>query len=203
MSNSPIDQSTIPPNITMRLPYIPNPPTPTTPSEAEIIAQTVARRGSEGLIPLDLTLLHSPPITAGWNSFLGAIRTQTSLPADIRELAICRVAVLNQAYFEWTQHSPLALAAGITRVGLRAVLDGTRGDLSERQMAVVEFATESVRETRVGEGVFGRLREHFCDREVVEVVATVAAYCCVSKFLVALDVAEGNRVRVEDYPLPE
>ncbi|KAI5840747.1 carboxymuconolactone decarboxylase [Morchella snyderi] len=187
----------------MRLPYIPNPPAPTTPTEAEIISQTLARRGAEGLIPLDLTLLYSPPITAGWNSFLGAIRTQTSLPADIRELAICRVAVLHQAHFEWTQHAPLALAAGITRVGLRAVLDGTRGDLSERQTAVVDFATESVRETRVGEGVFGRLREHFSDREVVEVVATVAAYCCVSKFLVALDVAEGNGVRVEDYPLPE
>ena len=41
--------------------------------------------------------------------------------------------------------------------------------------------------------VFIKLREHFSEREIVEITATVAAYNCVSRFLVALDVGETNK----------
>ncbi len=103
----------------MRLPYAPLTP-PTEPSAsttqatsaAAAYAQLSARRSPNGLQPLDLTLLHSPPVAAGWSSFLGAIRTQTSLPADIRELCICRVAVLNGAAYEWEHHAPILKAEG-------------------------------------------------------------------------------------------
>jgi len=44
----------------------------------------------------------------------------------------------------------------------------------------------------VDEGVFRRLRGLFSEQEVVEITATVAAYNCVSRFLVALDVGESN-----------
>lgn len=186
----------------MRLPYVPNPPIPANAEEAAIIERTLERRGDGGLIPLDLALLHSPSITDGWNSFLGAIRTQTSISADLRELAICRVAVLNRAHFEWTQHSPLALAAGISREGLKAIRDGTPSDLNEKQVAVLEFTTASTKDGRVTDLVFEGLKKHFNDKEIVEIVATVAAYNCVSRFLVALDIAEGNDVDVADYPMP-
>lgn len=186
----------------MRLSYVPNPPAPATAEEASIIDRTLQRRGADGLIPLDLALLHSPAITDGWNSFLGAIRTKTSIPADLRELAICRVAVLNRAHFEWTQHSPLALEAGISREGLKTIRDGTPGDLNERQIAVMDFTTASTKDGRVDDVVFGKLREYFSEKEIVEIVATVAAYNCVSRFLVALDVAEGNGVEVKDYGIP-
>jgi phosphoribosyl-AMP cyclohydrolase len=45
------------------------------------------------------------------NSFLGALRTKTSLSTAVRETAICRVAVLNKAWYEWESHSPI-LATG-------------------------------------------------------------------------------------------
>jgi alkylhydroperoxidase family enzyme len=41
------------------------------------------------------------------NSFLGAIRTGTTLSTAVRETAICRVAVLNKAWYEWESHSPI------------------------------------------------------------------------------------------------
>lgn len=185
----------------MRLPYVSNPPIPTNAEEAVIINKTLERRGDEGLIPLDLALLHSPAVTDGWNSFMGAIRTKTSISADLRELAICRVAVLNCAYFEWIQHYPLALEAGISSEGLKTIRDGTLGDLNEQQIAVLNFATASTKDERVADVVFDQLKKHFSNKEIVEIVATVAAYNCVSRFLVALDVAEGNGVNVADYPI--
>lgn len=46
------------------------------------------RRGERGITPLDAALLHVPPIAAGWNSLLGAVRTEGMLPGDVRELMV-------------------------------------------------------------------------------------------------------------------
>ncbi|KAI4927282.1 hypothetical protein J4E86_011790, partial [Alternaria arbusti] len=81
----------------MRLPYVPDPPNFTSEEDKAVEQRVRQRRGEKGLIALDRTLLHAPPVADGWNSFLGSIRTKTSLPTSIRETAICRVAVLNKA----------------------------------------------------------------------------------------------------------
>ena len=59
-----------------------------------------ARRGGH-LLNLDRMLLHSPELTRGWNSYLGAVRTRLSVSPRLREIAICTVAVLNQAEYEF------------------------------------------------------------------------------------------------------
>ena len=61
--------------------------------------QAIRKRRGGGLLNLDRLLLYSPPVAAGWNQLLGAVRTQLSLPARWRELAICAVAVLNDRLF--------------------------------------------------------------------------------------------------------
>jgi hypothetical protein len=50
---------------TMRLDYVPNPPTDLAPEDQEVLERVKARRGAMGLIPLDLTLLHAPKIADG------------------------------------------------------------------------------------------------------------------------------------------
>jgi len=187
----------------MRLPYVDptDPNTFTTPEEAAIVARVRARRAPRPLQALDLTLLHSPSVADGWNSFLGAIRTKTSLSDDVREIAICRVAVINQAWYEWTHHAPLAKAGGVSDEGLKilelANLGGKSGSdvLSEKQWAVVDYTDAMTRDVTVKEEVFEKLKKHFSEQEVVEITATVAAYNCVSRFLVALDVGEKNGVK--------
>ncbi|KAI1199462.1 AhpD-like protein [Nemania serpens] len=195
----------------MRLPYVPDPPPTPTPSDAAIVSRITARRAPRPLQPLDLALLHSPEIADGWNSFLGAVRTRSSLPASLRELAICRVAVCNRAWYEWAHHAPLASAAGlgpaalgiVKAADLDAVAEGDReaaraDGLGEREWAVLRYADEMTRNVSVGDETFGALKAVCGDREVVEVTATVAAYNCVSRFLVALDVGEKNGTGPDD-----
>ncbi|KAH8818464.1 AhpD-like protein [Hyaloscypha sp. PMI_1271] len=187
----------------MRLPYIDaaDPEAFTTPEDHAIVARVRARRAPRPLQPLDLTLLHSPAVADGWNSFLGAIRTKTSLPDDVREVAICRVAVINQAWYEWAHHAPLAKAGGVSDEGMVLLeqpdLGGKNGSevLSKKLWAVVDYTDAMTRDVAVKDNVFEKLREHFSEQEVVEVTATVAAYNCVSRFLVALDVGEKNAWR--------
>jgi hypothetical protein len=52
----------------MHLPYIPNPPAFTDEADKAVVERIKARRGEKGLIALDRTLLHSPPVADGWYS---------------------------------------------------------------------------------------------------------------------------------------
>lgn len=167
----------------MRLPYVPNPPPTTTEAEAAIVSRIEARRAPRPLQALDLTLLHSPPVADGWNSFLGAIRTETSLSEDVREIAICRVAVLNGALYEWEHHAPLARKGGVSGDGIKLLGieerigmlgESNPGGLTGKQWAVVRYTDAMTRDVKVSEEVFEELRKHFSDKEVVEITAAVS-----------------------------
>ncbi|KAH0442766.1 4-carboxymuconolactone decarboxylase family protein [Colletotrichum kahawae] len=193
----------------MRLPYVPNPPPTTTPEDAAIVSRIEARRAPRPLQALDLTLLHAPPVADGWNSFLGAVRTQTTIGADVRELAISRVAVVNKAWYEWGHHAPLAVKAGVPADGMDAIkteapleLSARPEVLTEKQWAVLVYADEMTRNVRVKDETFAVLKGLFNEREVVEITTTVACYNCVSRFLVALDVGERNSTGPDDVELP-
>ena len=49
----------------MRLPYTDNPPQFSNEEDKETLKMVQARRGANGLIPLDLALLHAPKIAHG------------------------------------------------------------------------------------------------------------------------------------------
>lgn len=195
----------------MRLPYAPTEPASPDADTADIYARIAARRHPRPLIPLDLSLLHSPPVADGWNSFLGAIRSRTIIDQGLLELAVCRVAVLTNAIYEWNAHAPLALRGGIRPEELQAVRTlssmavGTseelaaaaealeQSSLTARQRAAVQYADEMTQTVRVQDTTFARLQEQgFSNREIVELTTGIAGYNCVSRVLVALDVGENN-----------
>ncbi|KAI4619411.1 uncharacterized protein J4E87_007661 [Alternaria ethzedia] len=182
----------------MRLPYVPDPPNFTSEEDKAVEQRVRQRRGEKGLIALDRTLLHAPPVADGWNSFLGSIRTKTSLPTSIRETAICRVAVLNKAWYEWESHSPiLESAQAVTKPQVLAVLNSSPRQpleaLGDKLSAVLAYTDAMTLDVRVPDSVFEQLKTvGFSEKETVEITATVAAYNCVSRFLVALDVGERN-----------
>jgi 4-carboxymuconolactone decarboxylase len=160
------------------------------PAVAAVAAAVRARRGGE-LSGLDRMLLHSPPVAEGWNALLGALRNRTTLPADLTELAVLRIAVLNDAAFEWTAHEPVGRRAGLTDAHLAALrADDPAADpvFSPVQAVALRFTDASTRSVAVPDDLFAALREHLDDRQVVELAATVAAYAMVSRFLVALQV---------------
>jgi alkylhydroperoxidase family enzyme len=98
----------------------------------------------------------------------------------VREIAICRVAVLNGAGYEWEHHAPLARKGGVGEEGMKVLgreestgEGSTEEGLSEKQWAVVRYTDAMTRGVRVTDEVFGELGKHFDDREVVEITATV------------------------------
>jgi alkylhydroperoxidase family enzyme len=157
----------------------------TRPELAEIEARILAERGRISL--LYRTLLNSGPIAAGWEHMLTAVRNQSGIPADLRELVILRVAVLNRAPYEFEAHIPHALKAGLDLGKIEATRQIPLPPLfAPRERLVLELADAMTRDIEVPDALMAAITDSFDATGVVELVATVAAYNMVSRFLVAL-----------------
>ena len=188
----------------MRVAYAPK--EPPTEEDKPVYERIAARRAPRPLIPLDLALLHNTSVADGWNSFIGAIRTKTSVSDSLKELAISRVAVHNHAVHEWDVHAALALKAGISKEGLEtaygaevfkasesdAITFADKDGLTREQWIVLVYADQMTIGVEVADKVMEALKGILSEKQVVELTATIAAYNCVSRFLVALDVGECN-----------
>jgi alkylhydroperoxidase family enzyme len=135
-------------------------------------------------------LLHSPPLAAGWNTFLGAVRNGLLVDRRLRELSMCTVAVLNGAEYEYAQHAPLFIAAGSSARQAQALRDpdAARTDVAlfdATERAALGLVIEMTRGVTVADATFAELRRHLSERETVELVGVTAAYNMVSRFLVA------------------
>lgn len=164
-------------------------PPGTRPALAAQEAQITAARGR--VSPLYQVLLNSPPVAHGWEQMLSAVRNHNSIPAGLRELVILRVAVLNRANYEFDAHAPIALAAGVSQ----AAVDATRqmplaadAPLSGEQIVALRLTDAMTRDIDVPDALYAAVREHFNDQGQIDLVATVAAYNMVSRFLVALHI---------------
>lgn len=151
------------------------------------------RRGGQ-LLNLDRMLLHSPSFARGWNAFLGEVRNGLSLSPKLRELAMCVVAVLNGAEYEFHHHAPEFIKAGGSEQQVRALRlpQACAGDpfgFDAEERAVIALTIEMTREIRVGDATYAAaldaLGEH---RHIVELIGVIATYNMVSRFLVALDI---------------
>lgn len=159
----------------------------TAPEAAPLVEQIIAERGS--VLHLYQMLLHSPPIAKGWLNHLTGIRHNSSLPGDVRELVIMRVALLNRAPYEADQHAPIALAEGMTQAQLDALPDWQASDqFTPLQCAVLAYTDAMTRNVQVDDALFQEIRQYFDERLTIELTATIATYNMVSRFLEALHI---------------
>ncbi|KAF8070190.1 4-carboxymuconolactone decarboxylase [Lyophyllum atratum] len=189
-------------NFPARVPYVF--PAPGTDPIADSIR---ARRVNGTLLALDGALLNAPLVASTWNNLFGVIRSNTTIPGNMRELIILRIATLNEASYEWLQHEPVGRSEGLTTRQLRAIrltpafregADVTSA-LGASLAAMMAFTDWSTNTAKVPDRVFANLKKFLNDQQLVEATATVGGYNFVSRFLLALDVDGKNNVPV---PIP-
>lgn len=167
------------------------------PQPADLVDAILARRGG-ALINLDKALLWSEPLARGWNTYLKAVRTELPTSRKLRELAICTVALLTGAHYEYHHHAPDFLAAGgtqgeldaLNRVALRSDprIDAQDDALGEVEQLVIRYAAQMTRDVKVDDALFAALQQHFDTTQLVELTSAIATYNMVARFLVALGV---------------
>ena len=135
-----------------------------------------ARRGK--LLNLYRVLLNSPAITEAWQAFNTAIRFNTALDDQARELAILRVSQLNGADYQFQIHATkYAPEAGITPQQV-AALDGSENSslFQPAHRALLAYAGAMTTAIEVPDDVFYKLRRHYTDAQIVELTVLIGAY---------------------------
>lgn len=158
------------------------------PEAQPLVQRIVAERGS--VLHLYQMLMHSPPLAEGWLGFMTKVRQQLALPGDLRELVIMRIAHLNGAPYEADQHAPIALKEGLAQQQLDALADWRAAAecFTPLQREVLALCDAMTREVHVEAALLQAVRERLGERQLVELVGTIASYNMVSRFLEALQI---------------
>ena len=163
------------------------------PRDPALMKAILERRGGK-LINLDRKLLWSEPLARAWNVYLKAVRSEFSVSPRLKELAICTVARITGADYEFTHHWPEYVAAGGDERLRHRIMDvdsaATDTEFSDDERLAIRYATVMTREVQVPDSLFRLLRARFSNTEITELTAAIATYNMVARFLVAMQVEE-------------
>jgi alkylhydroperoxidase family enzyme len=160
---------------------------------AAVVAAIRARRGGK-LLNLDRMLLLSAPFASAWNDYLWAIRGALSVDPKLREIAICGVAILNGAEYEFQQHEPEFRRAGGTALAAQRLREfATAASYPEifnaAERAVIALTTRMTLNIHVDDETWHHFKTALPEPRIqVEIVGIIATYNMVSRFLVACQI---------------
>ena len=122
-------------------------------------------------------LLHSPEV-AGRTANLGAyIRFESTLPPDLRELAIITTSREFDCEYEWSAHATLAREAGVREEAIQVVANrGQLDSLTVDEAMIVGYGRALFRDHRVSDTTFEAARERLGEQGVTELTATFGYY---------------------------
>ena len=120
-----------------------------------------------------------------WEDYEAVIRSDCSVPTEIRELVTLRVAQYWRCGVQWSRHQPLARAAGIAPTAIAALAAGARGaDLpAGPQTLALAFAEALLVEGIASDTLQDRAIDELGTNTVIELVAVVGLQTLVAMTL--------------------
>jgi len=156
---------------------------------SDLIRKIKGARGGR-LINIYRLMMHSPSLASAWFDLNQAVRYGTEIDGQSREIAVIRVALLNDVEYVLRAHGPAyALKEGLTPAQVEALGDWQASHLfSGKQRALLAYTDAMTRATDVPDAVFDDVRSHFTERQTVELTLLIGAYNMLTRFLKALKV---------------
>lgn len=157
------------------------------PELSDLIARIRSARGGR-LLNIYRMMLHSPPLASAWFELNSATRYQTEVDGQSRELAVMRIAILNGVDYILRAHgAAYAVKEGLTQAQVDALADWRSSPLfNDQQRAVLAYVDAMTRDIDVPDAIFAKLREHYSERQVVELTMLIGAYNMHTRVLKAL-----------------
>ena len=159
------------------------------PELADTIAKIKGARGGR-LINVYRLMLHSPALANAWFEFNQAVRYGTEIDGQSREIAVIRVAILNNVEYVQRAHGPsYALKEGLTAEQVAAIADWQPSKLfNDRQRALLAYTDAMTHAIEVPDNLFAELRKHFSERQTVELTMLIGTYNMFTRVLQALKI---------------
>jgi alkylhydroperoxidase family enzyme len=141
------------------------------------------------------TLAHHPKLMKRWLVFGNHILSKSSLDPRDRELAILRIGWLCRAEYEWGQHVPIGLAAGLTDEEIARIPDGPAAEgWDGKDRAILTAVDELHADAFVTDATWQALQPHFDPQQLMDFVFTVGQYNLVSMVLNTFGVQLDDRL---------
>ena len=156
------------------------------------------RLRSERKVPtanIFLALAHAPQILDQFLSYANSLRG-AQLSPKLREMAILAVGHCTGSEYEIAHHQSHGLKAGMSPEQLKEIARfETSALFSDEERAVVEFAKESTVRVNVSDETWERAAAFLSERELVELVLTIAWYNSGVRIMgaLAIELEEGYR----------
>ena len=134
-------------------------------------------------------MAHCPQVGNRFLQLGNAILLKGVVPPNLRELAILRVGLINNANYEWTQHVPLALRAGVRQEQIDDLANWENSSrFSETEKAILRYTDEETINIRVKDETFVAVRKILSEEGVVELTTAIGYYGMVCRILETLQV---------------
>ena len=140
-------------------------------------------------VGLQFRAMLNSPVVAGHLTSMGAqLRFQSSMPDNLKELAIILVAREWNSGIEWTGHAVLAARAGVSDASIESIRTGkTSEGLTGQEANVARFVQEMLRDKKVSDSTFAAVHDDFGDRGAVDLTLIVSYYSALALAQIALE----------------
>ena len=109
---------------------------------------------------------------------------KNDLPAREREIVILRIGFLCKSGYEWTQHVPIGVRAGLTDEEVARIKGGADAPgWSPADQALLRASDELHHDQFITDATWAALKAHFSDKQCMDVVFTAGQYTQVSMIL--------------------
>ena len=141
------------------------------------------------ILNLYKTMANSPQVGSRFLKLGNAILFKGVIAPNLRELAILRVGNLNRAIYEWTQHVPIALRAGVRQAQIDALPQWEQSsEFNGIEKAILKYTDEETLNIRVKDETFAAVRAFLTEEGIVELTTTIGFYGMVCRILETLQV---------------
>ncbi len=163
-------------------------------AEGQEIYDTIRRDRNTDEVGLQFRALLNNPKAAGYLTSMGAsLRFQSSVPDNLKELAIILTAREWNSDIEWTGHSLAAARAGVSDASIESIRTYKTDEvLTVDEAAVAKFVHEMVRNKAVTDQTYGAVQSLLGDRGAVDLTLTVSYYSALALAQIALELEMGE-----------
>ncbi len=169
-----------------------------TSGDQRALAERMIKETRSGLGGPFNSMLRSPEMSPGLMNLYNYFRYKTALSRPLVELAILVTAREWSAQFEWYMHYPIARTEGVSAALLAQLREGKRpASMKPDETAVYEFATELLRNHKVGDATYQKALSLLGEKNLVDLTALIGTYVTYAALL------NVNDVKIPDTGGPE
>lgn len=142
----------------------------------EVFDEINAGPGGVGTGPMSI-LKHSPEMARRALPFWEYVRNESTVPHQMRELAMLVTARAKDCIYIWDRHVPIARQSGLSNELIDSLRDRKPlPELSPAEAAVINLANEFFTDSKVSDETFQAVHQQFGTQAMVELVTLMGYY---------------------------